>query len=45
MKEMTFVLRLFIACRIITFRSGRGAGGKQHRKSVQEHFIDCLPSH
>ena len=30
---------------IITFGSGRGAGGKQHRKSVQEHFINSLPSH
>ena len=30
---------------IITFGSGVGAGSKQHRKSVQEHFIDSLPSH
>ena len=30
---------------IITSGSGRGVGGKQHRKSVQEHFINSLPSH
>ena len=44
---MTVVFRLFTTCTctLLPLGSGRGASSKQHRKSVQEHFINSLPSH